>query len=111
MFSTNDRLVFYRLVLDQGYYPEGLYTAGEEQDFVKDIQASLDMGFNGARLHQKVFEPRFLYHCDKMGYLVWGEFASWGMDVSDPRCLEQVLSQWMEAVQRNFNHPSLAGAL
>jgi beta-galactosidase/beta-glucuronidase len=36
------------------------------------------MGFNGARLHQKVFEPRFLYWADRMGYLVWGEFPNWG---------------------------------
>ncbi len=43
--------------------------------------SSLAAGFNGARLHQKVFEERFLYHADRLGYLVWGEFGDWGSGV------------------------------
>lgn len=56
-----------RLVLDQGYYPDGLMTAPNDAALIEDIQLSMDAGFNGARLHQKVFEERFLYHADRMG--------------------------------------------
>ena len=73
--KLNDETVFQRLVLDQGYYPDGLMTAPSEEALVADITLSIDAGFNGARLHQKVFEERFLYHCDKLGYIVWGQIA------------------------------------
>ncbi len=67
------------------------------------------MGFNGARLHQKVFDPRFLYWCDKLGYIVWGEYASWGFDHSSPKSVEIFLSEWKEVLERDFNHPSIIG--
>lgn len=108
-FLINGKSVFQRLVLDQGFYPDGIYTAPTEEALVQDIQLSLDAGFNGARLHQKVFEPRFLYHCDKMGYLVWGEQANWGLDLSAPDSLKHFLPEWMEAVSRDFNHPAIVG--
>lgn len=108
-FLLNGQSVFQRLVLDQGFYPDGIYTAPNEEDLIKDIQLSLDAGFNGARLHQKVFEPRFLYHCDRMGYMVWGEYANWGLDYSLPENLAAFISQWSEAVERDFNHPSIIG--
>ena len=72
-FLMNGKPLFQRLVLDQGYYPDGIYTAPSEEALIKDIEISLGLGFNGARLHQKLFEPRFLYHCDRMGSLVWDE--------------------------------------
>lgn len=105
----NGKSVFQRLVLDQGFYPDGIYTAPTEEDLRQDILLSQKAGFNGARLHQKVFEPRFLYHCDKLGYLVWGEQASWGMDVSAPSGLKYFLPEWMEVLERDFNHPSIIG--
>ena len=105
----NGRPVFQRLVLDQGFYPDGIYTAPDESALVRDIELSLAAGFNGARLHQKVFEPRFLYHCDRLGYLAWGEMANWGLDYSDPAALEAFLGEWLDAVDRDFNHPSIVG--
>ncbi len=108
-FRINNQSVFQRLVLDQGFYLEGIYTAPTEESLINDIQLSLDMGFNGARLHQKVFEPRFLYHCDKMGYLVWGEHANWGIDHSKWQAIQSFLPEWMEIVGRDFNHPSIIG--
>ena len=108
-FLLNDRSVFMRLVLDQGFYPDGIYTAKTENDLIRDIELSMAAGFNGARLHEKVFEPRFLYHCDRMGYLVWGEYPNWGLDYSDPRAAASVLPEWLEAVERDFNHPSIIG--
>ena len=65
-------------MLDQGYYPDGIMTAPTDEALVRDIELSMAAGFNGARLHQKVFEERFLYHADRLGYLVWGEFGDWG---------------------------------
>ena len=105
----NGRPVFQRLVLDQGFYPDGIYTAPDDSALVRDIELSLAAGFNGARLHQKVFEPRFLYHCDRLGYLAWGEMANWGLDYSDPAALEAFLGEWLDALGRDFNHPSIVG--
>lgn len=108
-FMLNDKSVFQRLVLDQGFYPDGIYTAPTEEDLVKDIKLSLDAGFNGARLHQKVFEPRFLYHCDRMGYIVWGEHGNWGLNYHDGQAVEIFLNEWAEEIERDFNHPSIIG--
>ena len=108
-FRLNGKAVFQRTVLDQGYYPDGIYTAPEEAALVRDIKLSMAAGFNGARLHQKVFEPRFLYHCDKLGYMVWGEFPNWGLDHADPACLETFVPEWIEVLARDFNHPSIIG--
>ena len=108
-FLINGKSVFQRLVLDQGYYPDGIYTAPDEEALVNDIKISLAAGFNGARLHQKVFEPRFLYHCDKMGYIVWGEYGNWGMDYSNIAVLPRMMSEWLEILSRDFNHPSIVG--
>ncbi len=66
----NGKTVFQRLILDQGFYPDGIYTAPSDDDLRRDIEISMAMGFNGARLHQKVFEPRYLYWADKLGYMV-----------------------------------------
>ena len=108
-FLVNEKSVFQRLVLDQGFYPSGIYTAPSEEDLIRDIQLSLDAGFNGARLHERVFEPRFLYHADRMGYIVWGEHASWGLNYSNPEIVELFLREWTETLNRDFNHPSIIG--
>lgn len=108
-FLINDKSVFQRLVLDQGFYKDGIYTAPSEDALINDINLSLKLGFNGARLHQKVFEPRFLYHCDRLGYIVWGEYANWGLDYSSPRSVAVFLKEWGEAISRDFNHPSIVG--
>ena len=67
------------------------------------------MGFNGARLHQKIFEERFLYYCDKKGYIVWGEYPDWGLDHSYADCIYGMLPEWIEELERDFNHPSIIG--
>lgn len=110
----NGETIFQRLVLDQGYYPDGLMTAPSDAALLADIELSLAAGFNGARLHQKVFEERFLYHADRLGYLVWGEFADWGADGHGPNDDHQhfgatYLTQWLEAVERDYSHPSIIG--
>lgn len=108
-FLINEKSVFQRLVLDQGFYKKGIYTAPDDDALLNDIKISMNLGFNGARLHQKVFDPRFLYFCDKMGYIVWGEYANWGLDYSNPKSVDVFLNEWKEAVDRDFNHPSIIG--
>ena len=108
-FKLNGKSVFQRLVLDQGFYHDGVCTAPTEEMLIKDIQCGLDAGFNGARLHQKVFEPRYLYHADRMGYMVWGEYGSWGLDHSDAANLSTFLPDWLDSVKRDCNHPSIIG--
>lgn len=103
----NGKSVFQRLVLDQGFYPDGILTAPSDQALVDDIRLSQEAGFNGARLHQKVFEERFLYHADRMGYLCWGEFGDWGIDKGNP--LSHNVAQWLEALHRDYSHPCIIG--
>ncbi|MGQ9471770.1 MAG: glycoside hydrolase family 2 protein [Candidatus Aminicenantales bacterium] len=105
----NGQPIFIRLVLDQGFYPDGIYTAPSDEALRRDIELALNFGFNGARLHQKVFERRFLYWADKLGYLVWGEFADWGLDLSQPENFLIFQREWREALSRDFNHPAIIG--
>ena len=120
----NGEIVFQRLVLDQGYYADGIMTAPSDEALRRDIELAMAAGFNGARLHQKVFEERFLYHADRMGYLVWGEFGDWGVfpwgkgpwgegatmrsaGGHDP--VVSMLTQWTEVLQRDYSHPCIIG--
>lgn len=105
----NGRSIFQRLVLDQGFYPDGIYTAPSDEALRRDIQLAMDLGFNGARMHEKVFEERYLYWADRMGYLIWGEFPNWGLDITDASGTENFLPEWVEVVQRDYNHPALIG--
>ena len=105
----NGKSVFQRTVLDQGFYPDGIYTAPSDAALKQDIELAMRLGFNGARLHEKIFEPRFLYHCDQAGYLVWGEHANWGLDITEKQGLAAFLPEWVEAVERDFNHPAIIG--
>ena len=108
-FQINGKTVFGRFVLDQGFYPEGVITAPSDADLIYDIETSMACGFNGARLHQKVFEPRFLYHADRLGYMVFGEAGNWGFDHTEFENLQYFLTEWLEEVERDFSHPSLIG--
>ncbi|HOE65102.1 MAG TPA: glycoside hydrolase family 2 TIM barrel-domain containing protein [Candidatus Hydrogenedentes bacterium] len=110
----NGQPVFQRLVLDQGYYPDGILTAPTDEALRRDIELSLEAGFNGARLHQKVFEERFLYHADRLGYLVWGEFPDWGCrdwtkSEDEQRVSAAYITQWTEAIARDYSHPCIVG--
>ena len=104
----NGKRVFQRLILDQGFYPDGIWTAPSDEALKHDIEMSLAAGYNGARLHQKVFEPRFLYWADKLGYLVWGEFPNWGYDYR-PENYANYINEWTEVLLRDRNHPAIIG--
>ena len=103
----NNKPFYQRLVLDQGFYPDGLWTAPSDDALKNDIKLSMEAGFNGARLHQKVFEERFHYWADKLGYVTWGESSSWGMDANDRVTARNFMSEWNEIVERDRNHPSI----
>lgn len=108
-FYLNNKPIFLRMVLDQGFYPDGIWTAPTDEALKGDIQLSMAAGFNSARLHQKVFEARFHYWADKLGYLTWGEFADWGgvHNFKEPEGLLNQSNEWREAIMRDRNHPSI----
>lgn len=111
----NNQPLYQRLVLDQGFYPDGIWTAPDDAALKRDIELSMAAGFNGARLHQKSFEERFHYWADKLGYLTWAESPSWGMNfgkrVSGDAPMEKgtynFTAEWRELVVRDRNHPSI----
>ncbi len=109
VMKINGKPVFQRLILDQGFYPDGIYTAPTKEALKNDIILSMKAGFNGARLHQKIFEPLFLHYCDELGYIVWGEHGNWGLDYSKFESIRYFLLEIEEEIERDFNHPALIG--
>ncbi len=105
MFMLNNRPYYQKLVLDQGYWPESLLTAPSDQAFIDDILLAKQMGFNGARKHQKVEDPRYLYHADRLGFLVWGEIGA--AYIYSRSYAATMTREWSEAVLRDYNHPSI----
>ena len=106
-FYLNNKPYYQRLVLDQGFYPDGIWTAPTDEALKHDIEMSKAVGFNGARLHQKVFEERYFYWADKLGYITWAEQASWGLDVNNEEAVRNFLTEWADEVVRDRNHPSI----
>ncbi len=101
----NDRPLYQRLVLDQGYFPEGILTAPTDDDLRRDVELTKEMGFNGARKHQKVEDPRWLYWADSLGLLVWGEMAN--AYQYSPDYVRSMTAEWQEAIRRDYNHPCI----
>lgn len=106
-YFLNNEPYYLRLVLDQGFYPDGIWTAPTDEALRRDIELSKEAGFNGARLHQKVFEERYHYWADKLGYLTWGEAPSWGADMNNPMSARNFIPEWESVVVRDRNHPSI----
>ena len=115
-FYLNNEPIYLRFVLDQGYYPESILTAPSDEALKNDILLSMKAGFNGARLHQKIFDRRFHYHADHLGYLTWGEFPDWGMSFwahfrkTNPEwglSFRNYMAEWRSVVERDLNHPSI----
>ncbi len=101
----NGRPTFLKLVLDQGYWPDSTLTPPSDDAIQYDIRMTKEMGFNGARKHQKLEDPRFLYWADRMGFLVSSEMAN--AYLFDDQYVERFTREWMEAVERDYNHPSI----
>lgn len=107
VFTLNGKPLFLRTVLDQGFYRNGIYTAPDDAALENDVRIAMDMGFNGARLHEKVFDPRYLYHADRLGFLVFGEFPDMGLSIGKIEALAYMLPEWLEVLKRDVNHPSI----
>lgn len=102
----NNEPYYLKMVLDQGYWPESLLTPPTEEAIKYDIEMTKKFGFNGARKHQKVEDPRWLYWCDRMGLIVWGEMAN-AFDIYTDEYVHRFTDEWQQAIQRDYNHPSI----
>ena len=101
----NDKPLYQKLFLVQGYWPDSLYTPPSDEHIKRDIQFVIDFGFNGLRTHQKTFDPRFLYWCDKMGVLVWGEIGNcYRFSVKSQL---RLINEFVAEIERDYNHPSI----
>jgi hypothetical protein len=104
-FMLNNRPYYQKMLLDQGYWEDSLLTAPTDEDFVKDIEMSKKMGFNGVRKHQKIEDPRYLYWADKLGFLVWGEIAN--AYSYSRKYVGRMNHEWLEMIERDYNHPCI----
>ena len=101
----NGAPVYLAMVLDQGYWPESYLAPPSDAHLRADVEWVKRFGFNGARKHQKIEDPRWLYWCDRLGLLVWVEMPNareWSQDSE-----ERLAAEWKRAVQRDYNHPSV----
>jgi beta-galactosidase/beta-glucuronidase len=105
VFMLNNRPYYQKLILDQGYWPDSLLTAPEDGAFIRDIELIKAMGFNGVRKHQKAEDPRFLYHADRMGLLVWGEIGS--AYIYSREYAHSMYQEWQDVIERDYNHPCI----
>jgi beta-galactosidase/beta-glucuronidase len=101
----NGEPVYLKMVLDQGYWPDGLLAAPSDEALQSDVGWAKTFGFNGARKHQKIEDPRWLYWCDRLGLLVWGEMPN-GREWSS-LAEERLAAEWKRAVRRDYNHPCI----
>lgn len=101
----NGTAVYLAMVLDQGYWPESYLAAPSDDALRADVEWVKQFGFNGARKHQKIEDPRWLYWCDRLGLLVWEEMPNareWSSQAE-----ERLAAEWKRAVQRDYNHPCI----
>jgi beta-galactosidase/beta-glucuronidase len=104
-FLLNGKPTYMKMVLDQGFWPDGYLTAPSDEALQTDIGWIKRFGFNGVRKHQKIEDPRWLYWCDRLGLLVWEEMPNareWS-----PKAEELLSAEWQDAVRRDFNHPCI----
>lgn len=95
-----------RLLLDQGYWPDSLMTPPTDEAMLVDLRFVKAMGCNGVRKHQKIEDPRFLWHADTLGVLVWEELPSpFGLARFGEQLLEDASAEWAAAIRRDRSHP------
>ncbi|KAB7669218.1 glycoside hydrolase family 2 protein [Bacillus sp. B1-b2] len=101
----NNRELYQRLILDQGYWQDSDLTPPSVEALEEDIKKVLELGYNGVRKHQKVEDSRFLYLADKYGLLVWLEVGS--TYAFNDRAVKNFTHEWLEIVKQSYNHPSV----
>ncbi len=104
-FLLNNRPLYLRLALEQGYWPDSHLTAPSDDALRREVELAKALGFNGVRIHQKVEDPRFLYWCDRLGLMTWGEMPS--AYAFDDLAMTRFTREWIEAIQRDISHPCL----
>ncbi|TNB69424.1 glycoside hydrolase family 2 [Arthrobacter sp. BB-1] len=104
-FLLNDRPTYVRSVLEQGYWPQSHYTAPTLEALREEVELIKSLGFNAARIHQKVEDPRFLYWCDRLGLMIWGETA--GAYEFNPLAVSRLTKEWVDIVRSSASHPSI----
>jgi beta-galactosidase/beta-glucuronidase len=102
-FLLNGRPYPLRMVLDQGYWPATGLTPPDTEALRRDVELTKAMGFNGARKHQKVEDPRYLYWADRLGLLVWSEMPSAYRFTS--LTVRRLAREWMNVIRRDYSHP------
>lgn len=102
---VNDEPIYLRMVLDQGYWPGGIYTPQSIEEIAQDVRITKELGFNGARKHQKFEDPYYYYYCDKAGLLVWCEMPS--PYIYDEEVSQNMTEEWQRLVRQHYNHPSV----
>jgi len=111
----NNEFVWQNGPLDQGFWPDGIYTPPSEKAMVWDIEMTKAMGFNMLRKHVKVENRIFYYWCDKLGILVWQDMPSGDKYISGTRpdiekseeATEQFEFELMRMIETKYNHPSI----
>ena len=93
--------------LDQGYWPDGVYTAPTDAALKSDIVVAKQLGFNLLRKHAKVEPDRWYYWTDKLGMLVWQDMPQAFGDLDDAATKAQWLTEWKSEVAQFYNHPSI----
>lgn len=104
-FQLNGVPYFVRAVLEQGYWPQSQLTAPDDDARRNEVALIKELGFNTARVHQKVEDPRFLYWADRLGLMIWGESAA--AYAYSPRAVELLAQEWPRIVARDRSHPSV----
>ncbi|MFT4797490.1 MAG: beta-galactosidase/beta-glucuronidase [Sulfitobacter sp.] len=103
--TINGKPIYLRGVLDQGYFEKGWYTAVSDEILKKDVELTLALGFNCARKHQKIEDPRYLYWADQLGLLVWEEMPS-GRVFSN-ELVRTLGHEWADIIKRDRQHPCI----
>jgi hypothetical protein len=101
----NNKFVFQAGPLDQGFWPDGLYTAPTDAALKYDVEMTKAYGFNMSRKHVKVEPSRWYYWCDKLGVLVWQDMP--GSGNKTPQQKEQFETELRRMVETHANHPSI----
>jgi len=105
LILINDKPAFLKMALEQGYWPEGIYTPPSTSDFKKDIELAKQLGFNGLEIHEKIENPKFLFWADVLGMYIWEEVPSFTNynNISKNNFEDTLFSM----IKRDFNHPSV----
>ena len=104
-FVLNGRPYYLRMVLDQGYWPDTLLAPPSAEALRRDVEMAKELGFNAVRKHQKLEDPRWLYYCDRLGLMVWGEMPSPYRFTT--MAVERLVQEWMDALSRDYSHPCI----